>query len=631
MIAWRWPRVLMASLLLAVALAAWRAPWHSTMSIDDRTYFEMIDGISRHGLPWHDNGPADRFVELRARWNQWHDGRLWGSLATLYPYLAAPLYRLGGVRAVIVGNFALLALLALGAHRLAHALTGKEVVAMAAAFAVLLCTPTWTGALVTTSYTLVITCTMWALDAAVRAADDARAWGRAALAGLLAGVATGAHPLCGPILAGLVIALALVPPRAPSLALAALAGSAPPLAWVAWVNHLRFGTWNPITYGPQKWRQSIDAQLDRQEVGAMLLHAAPLLGWAALAALLAFALRRAPRARVAAALLLVGALFVPSPLRVAALSIGGCAWGFFVDTSALTLDGYWQTPDHLGHFMGPFVVKAMLQSTPALALAPLARFTGAAARRRALVVALPCVLQLAALPFRAGMPTAFAIGYPFLHQRYVMASAAPLLVLALAAVAALRWRPNDGLLVAVTALVGIAILVRSPDDVPLERRVLLLRGSLLVGAAALLLVALQRRHADARRERAAVKAAAVAFGLSAAISLAVDLRALLAVRAHCDQQLDAVLAHVPPSLALIGGPGEIDPVLALEATRDVQYADLYELRDWTRVRPLVDTWMARGRPVFGLFPATALPACPWPDLRFDVVVADVGLVRIARR
>ena len=70
----------MAPLLVVILAGAFRAPWSSVATVDERTYLEMAGGIQQTGLPLVDNGPVDRFPALQARWNLFRDGRLWGSM-----------------------------------------------------------------------------------------------------------------------------------------------------------------------------------------------------------------------------------------------------------------------------------------------------------------------------------------------------------------------------------------------------------------------------------------------------------------------------------------------------------------------------------------------------------------------
>src|SRR5690606_19751180 len=99
---------------------------HSVESMDVRTYAQMIRAISERGLPYWDNGPIDRFPELVVQWAVPKDGHVWGIYGPLYPYLAAPIFRLGGLERVSGFTFSMLAPLALVTYLLARRFVRNE-------------------------------------------------------------------------------------------------------------------------------------------------------------------------------------------------------------------------------------------------------------------------------------------------------------------------------------------------------------------------------------------------------------------------------------------------------------------------------------------------------------------------
>jgi hypothetical protein len=180
-------------------------------------------------------------------------------------------------------------------------------------------------------------------------------------------------------------------------------------------------------------------------------------------------------------------------------------------------------------------------------------------------------------------------------MRYLMFALPLLLVLAATALRSLPWRAVH-LWTGLAALAAFAFyFARDSDDGTHLRRFILLRLSLVL--ALLIVVA-----AHARRLRPlAPWAVAVGAAFSIAVTVGVDLRAMVHVRSEDDAALDDVAGHAPAAFALVGFPRQIDPVLALDG-RDVEYGDLYETSDWSRVRALVAHWQERGRPVFALPP-----------------------------
>src|SRR5262249_32871113 len=151
-----------------------------------RTYLEMIQGIARTGVPRVENGPVQQFPELRAAWNVYHAGQLWGSLPPVYTYVAAPVFRLGGVRALVKMNVLLVGVLALGTFAVGRRLTGQARSGVIAAFALLISAPGWTHAWTTSPYPLACALLAWCsycvICAHTTAAPASRLW--AALAGL---------------------------------------------------------------------------------------------------------------------------------------------------------------------------------------------------------------------------------------------------------------------------------------------------------------------------------------------------------------------------------------------------------------------------------------------------------------
>ncbi len=656
------PNALLAALLALVVARAVTTSFTSPQSVDNRTYLEMIDGVAHHGLPYTTNGPVGRHHELQARWNNYARGRLWGAFPPVFPYLAAPAYRLGGTVAVVRGNVLLLGLLALIVARLTRRLTGDPLSGACAAWATLLATPVSALASDTSPYTVMITAVAGAVDFAVASLGPlgARISPRmsrryAAAAGLLAGVAVGSQPLGFPTMAPLLASLFVIrseadealtsgalPSWLPTSAsitrgLYGVAGALTVLGPVGALNRVRFGSWNPVTYGPCVWRSCVETGLDQQGIGPMLKWAAPVLLWAAMS-LSAMAFVRRSRAGLAVvAALSLGALAPPSQLHDKAVSLVALAWGFIVDISPLRLDyGFVQNADGLGVFLGPFAVKALLQCTPAALLATLAGVAarGASTRRAVVLAAIPCAALLASLAMRANLPFAFALGYPFLYLRYVVPAMPVVMALTMLSVRALPWRAWHAAL-GVALAAGLSLwLLRWDDDFARSRRVVILRLTLVVAAAAFTMLArtLARRRAGARAAgpwpHAAAVGVTVAFALSVAVTVAVDLREVQRNRRENEAHVESVARLLPRRLALVGYPVQMDPVLGLRATRDIEYFDLYETRGWLNVAPVVRHWWREGRPIFALLPPGAPLVSPMPEARFAPIDPALGVFAI---
>lgn len=642
----RTPTLWLAALLTLLALGALRARWTSPQSVDNRTYLEMIVGVARSGLPLTTNGPVSAHRALQARWNLHREGRLWGALPPAFPYLAAPIYRVGGARAVVACNVLLLGVLALVVARLTRRITDDPRAGAAAAWLTLGATPLVTVSFDTSPYPLMLLGITASVDYAVASLQRGGVARREALsAGLCAGVAVGAHPLGAPMLAALLSALYLWPardegasapwtPDATRIRRGAIAtlGALIPVTPVAALNLVRFGSPNPVSYGPCVWRSCAETGLDQQGIGAMLAWAAPLLAWAACSLAAWLLARRARGGALTVALIALGALVAPSLLRERALAFAGLAWAFVVDLSRFTLGySFWRAADGAGVFLGPFVVRAMLQCTPALLLAALAgaSVTRAHTRRELALLAFACAGLFVSLALRANLPMAFALGYPFLSLRYVTPALPLLACLAVVATRALPWRPAHLIAGSSLTIVLALWLWRFDDDLDPARRWVLLRGTLLSAALAFALVARSAApRASALWSRVATVAMLAPLSLGFAVSIAVDLREAVRNRDESQRYMDGLSRQLPSRLALIGYAPELDPALGLRGTRDVEYFDLYESADWREVRAVTAHWLQRGRPVYVLMP----PARPYPSpmvgYRFEVVDRARGLYAV---
>lgn len=230
------------------------------------------------------------------------------------------------------------------------------------------------------------------------------------------------------------------------------------------------------------------------------------------------------------------------------------------------------------------------------------------------------------LLLRAGMPYDFALGHPDLNLRYLMPVASMLAIFAVVGARSLAWRSSHLILTIIAAaVVGFSLLSES-DDFSLSRRLVLLRGTLLVAALLLAVVLVAARRSSWKVTAAWM--AALAFGVSAGVTLGSDLAATIRFRLSNEAFVEAVASATPERFALIGYPDQLDAPLTLRAFRDVEYADLGEVSDSVEVGDAVRAWLADGRPVFAVFPVHAVPPTPWPDLAFVPARPKAGLVAV---
>lgn len=605
----RWAILPLVATLAAGAVAA---PWHSNTNVDARSYTEMIAGVAAHGLPWSENGPVGEFAALQARWNLGRGDRLWSTYPPLFAYVMALPYRQGGVRRVIQLDVALLIVLALGIRALGRELSGSEAVGTASAYLALLGTPVWAMALDTSSYTLAITASVWSLWLTARAMrlSSRRCALTGAAAGFVGALAVSAHLGMLPILGATLLVLLVVTRSA-----ASLAGVALPLVAMSALNRLRFGDWYPVSYGPCVWRSCAETTIDQQSVALLVGNAVPVLAWLLASSALVWWARR-HRVTVAAVALSLFTLAASLTLRTRAARLALLAWGFVGDSGPLDMQGFVTVGG--AHFLGPYVVKSLLQGSPILLLA---------VQRGRHWLLLPPAALLASLALRAPMSSSFALGFPFLHMRYLLVAMPPLAILTVIALRDLPWRRAHAVGGAAVALALGGWLALHDSDASPARRQLLLHASLVLAAATLLAYAAWRVVPTIRRGLFAATLATLALAYGGAVTLGVDLAALVRARNHDDARLDRIAARTPARFALIGWPVELDPVLALRATRDLQYADLYELTDLSTIPAVVAHWEQEGRPVYALLPAHATPS--WPSLRLAPIDPAAGLYRVS--
>jgi hypothetical protein len=630
---------LLAPLLGALLVGAAVVPCHSAMSVDDRTILDMIDGVARHGLPVVDNGPNDVFAELRPQWELAGSGRVWGIYPPVFCYVAAPFYLIDGARGVIRLNLLLLAALALGTFSLARRLARDDLTGVAATYLTLAAAPMLPLALTASPYPLAIACATWAVERAVAAAsrDGANAVRTAAVSGLLGGIATGALLLVFPMLLALLGLLSILPAATETLwctratlrrGLAATATAIAPLLPIAVLNRARFGSFNPISYGPCRWRHCAELGLAEQQVGAIVRFAFPVFVTTS-CALAAWRLARG-RPRLQAGVVVSAALALPlwPALWTTIRAIAVVAFSFVVDLRGPLGGEFRSAADGPGEFLGPYVIKSLLQSSPWLSMVLLAGFARPAARREAMLVVAPAIALGASLSLRAAMPFAHALGYPYLHYRYLAPMVPLLVVLAAGAMRSTPWSRIDWSLAAAIALGAGGWLWKGIDDEPLLRRLLLLRVTLLLALAAPAAMWWSRRRSNApARIQCARGMAAAACGMAVAVNLAVDLPALVRLRRENDAALDRIAARTPPRFALVGWGRLIDPLLALRRTRDVEYADLYET-DWGGVHALLERWARDERPVYTILPRGAPLDPPMPNVQFVPIDDEVGLAAV---
>jgi hypothetical protein len=631
----------LAALLLFVLAAALVVPWSGVWNVDNRTYAEMTDGVVRHGLPYTTNGDFERFREARAPFEQPAHGKLWGEYPPLFAYVAAPALALGGMPWVYKLNVVLIGAIAVATFALGRRVWGDARVGAAAATVVVLSSPVWSASIETFAQPLVgllVTLATWAAVGVVDAAE-LRARRLAVAAGIMGGAAVAAHLLAFPMMLVLVAGLALVPGpvgrRSMTRAALALGGLCAPLLPMAALNAYRFGSPNPVSYGPCVWDNCKMNLGSEVTAAAMIGWAGPGLAWIAATAAALFLARRSRRALLLTAGVAIAVLLPPWIVRDRTLALARTLYGYAIDMSNLDVlvrdkDFTWfgPAPDGLGNLhVGPdgrlesgTALKALLQCAPVLGLAPLVRFARTGPPARALLCVLPALGLAAGLSLNARFPGGAALGWPYLFPRYTAPAVPMLAVLAVGAARALPWKRWHAAVAVAVAIAGLVYFLPRQDDAPWLRRLLELRGTLLLSAAAIGAVVVARRRKAFGGAASLTVAAAVGAGV--AVSLGVDARILAGDMNHIERRVRRFAVVAPERFALAGWGPDTDPILALRASRDVEYLDLTESRDdWRNFREAMDVWARDGRPIFGVFPTGGRFAWPYAD--WDVPAEQV--------
>lgn len=646
---------LLAPLWLVLALVAWANDWRSNYGVDGMTLWEQTRAVADHGTVDFDNGPVEEFAELRPRWFIGRGGRTWGIVPAVASYVLAPFARLGGFSLAARANWLFLGLAATLLYGLLHRLTGRRAVAVGGAWALAFATslPSW-GNHVNPFVLLACasTASLYFAHHALRARGTRSTAGWGAASGFAAGVALGSH---------LTYALpwgfsGLSMLRAGSLRerLARAAGfglgSAPPLLLAAWVNHRRFGTWNPVSYGPCD-STSCNAATNNQTSAAFFETVRPALPWFVAFAAALWATRRSPRAAAAVGFFgACGALVPETPTRAVLSKFARTLWGYVVNLSSLEIPLYQRAPDGVGTTMSDFCVRTALQCSPWLAAGLLARGAlstepslDARTRAReadaalrgmaALIVAgvlIACVLRVDTGSFNVW-------GFPILNVRYTLGAVPAAATLALLVAAELPWHPAQ-----LAALLPCALLfgrhLQGLDEMDAWRRWATLLWPLYGAVAVLGAVSLARtaRGALARgvmgHLASSLLLACALFG--GVLTATVDVQFVRHFRGPQEARAREVerCTRGHRRLILLGGYA-LDESLALhDAGRDIFFVNVgMGPPDGAKARTLVAQREAPDRPAFLLQDTPDGPwSFAWEGFRFEPVPGCPRVRRIAR-
>ncbi len=647
---------LLAILVVFIAAGAYRMAWNSADVVDSRTEIEMIRGVAEHGLPYLYNGPVARFHELQARWNIRQGDRVWGAYPPLLAYVAWPFFAIANVAGVSSMIWLLLIPFVIGVYALADRLFRDPIWSVVAAYLAFFATPIPATAANVNAFMLCETLVVWMLYLTARSLESERRGKLLAFgAGLLAGLALGAHLLALPMGVGAGIVLAR-PDREPrpmrdhrdwraivdawrptraSMSRAAfmLAGTLLVLAPIAALNDARFHSMNPLSYGPCVWQSCAATGIDRQSAGAMLADSMPSVAWIAATIVGLWYFQRDRLGLGVTIFLSLATLLSSAALIDHTWQLVKIAWAYVVDVSPLHVKELDLPPDRVGLRFADFLVRSPLQSTPLLLLVPFVRAESAREKRLISLLATPSVLLFLVCALRANEPPAYALGFPYLYLRYTVPAVAPLVILATSSLRSLAWKRGHAYLIVVAAI-GMTLACHGRPDTALWRRLVLLYGTLFVAILAAWLLHRARRFGDRRRIEHATHAIAAAIALGVACTIGVTNPAMSGGRDLNDARLAGVAKDLPDRFAIVGFSPEIDIPLSLRGSRDVEYMDLYEVdpqNGWKHFRSMIDIWTGEGRPVYALWPKKIEIPSPWPEIEFREIDSKEKVFLVEKR
>lgn len=575
--------------------AVWAVP--GVFSLDGFVYHAMIDAFARNGSLFVENG-LDSYDSSALRLSLMRDAG--DRLAPQYPggwgILASPAYLAAGLRGVIVMNALASALTLPLVWIAARALfndrglaTGAALIWGLATFAVDYAVGFWPHAVTT----CIVTAAVAAVASGWRVGQAAELRG-ALVAGLALGL--GINVRVDALIAAVPLAVwLLATARRPYAALGLLlAGLAPGLAASAAINHAKFGTFSPVSYGGAGGLTSPGYYASLVPLAVAGAALALGLGLARVRAVL---LR--PPVLTAAGAGLVGLALLLPPTREALVRIATGFWVLVVDFQAhpVPARGLEEGPDGIVRVFG-LIKKALLQSLPyaAAVLVLLPRLWRGSDRAAIAFCALFVVLSIVPFAFgswHGGRATNMRYFLNFLPVLAILSA------VALREIAGMAAGHRLAAPVAVLAVGGAGIAYAAARGYPFDFAFQhTLPNSVAVATAVAAVLAVATRGA-VRGTLAAGLRGLVAFGLMIAFLSAwvFDLQVTRQVRARnaeiaaltADLPRDALVVTFAPAAA--GFHVNRPPALMAET-------ELSERAVYPALARLVRQAFAEGRPVF---------------------------------
>ncbi|MFO0676550.1 MAG: glycosyltransferase family 39 protein [Polyangiaceae bacterium] len=620
-------RVLLGGVVATSVVAAILIPWGGIWGVDNRTYVEAAAGVLKNGLPYLDNGTPELFAEQRTAWNVPRNGHAWSAYPPLFAYVAALPAKLDGVRGMYRMNALLVGVLALVAAKLTSRLSRHPLAGGVSATIVALGVPLWASSVYTLAQPVALLANLAACLTAVRAIDakEPHSLRYAALTGVFAGLgalghmhmfAMGVALSCGLAL-GRAIEAHRVRIDATGLARAgvALGCMGVMLVPLSLLNHLRYGSYDPLTYGPCVWAMQCRNHWEGKAIDAhgFLGFVAPTLLWAGATILGGiFARRTVTRAAVVVVSLTV--FLAWSRLTRDGYEVLSVLYGFFVDVTPFDVDPAIRPPSGPGRYFVDRVILSLFQHSPTVAFA-IGVFGLAPTRTRPeqRLLLLPVLALMVTLGGMARYHGLNAFGWSYSLMRYVLYGAPILACLAAAAVTRFVPLRRGPIAFGVVVAVAVAAFNLAEDQwASAALRILELRVPLFVAAAGLVVALLTKVRGGYREAASLLVIASIA--LSVGTSVGDQTAAVMGGLARRERDVQRTRTTMPSRFALVGYGVHLETVMGVRIDRDVEYTDLVDAEGWGNLRKLVDRWEGERRPIFAIFP----PDFEWPEELGDI-------------
>lgn len=575
---------------------------------DEGVYHRMIETFVRDGELTFWNGLEELpSRELRPYATKVLNERLVPQYPHIFVFLAAPLYLVMGIKALYVisavsfiGSILLTFLFAQKVFR-------DKDLAINTCLILVFATFYWEYSQAAWPHALTVFLAVGAVYTCYLALDETRLQFSslfAVLSGVLLGLGIGSRLDVVFIVPTLIMLVLMNHERWLRTAILVLLGLAPSLLLLAWTNDIKFGTWNPFSYGPQEWDGSVTRIQAYWTMAALGLMAIVALWAATRSSVQAWISEHMRLSIVLLVLILAVALLVP-PMRALILKLADGFHTIVLDLRAMPIEtGFGRDAFQRGPTGGVFtpfngVKKALLQSCPYLVLIALplvAVFTRPKDRSMLLVLFvafLSFVLVFSFLKWHGGSP---------LHMRYIL----PGIPFA-AILVAYAWRDLSDFVggrgavllvgVGILCLMGFSVLVNDTADKDSAERVLLVLP-LMFAFALLVLLTLFLLSRDRYRKVFAVATATMAvacFVWAGVVALIYDYPRTLVLRQLNAEIAALAKAHVEPN-SLLFLPS-FYPFSTYIETEGVRFA-APSFDNFEGFRELAEFHLAAGRPVY---------------------------------